>query len=222
MDRFLFRYADYSVLNPVKEVSFDRVPVPFQACLFIIQDTALRIESRVISDCLLTLKFFRTDREWPIGEAKIALVEYRWSKDASISFVGSVPPDCLYDFIQFYQRLSIYLFQEREIVNISPKEIIQAEKLEHRIDAAKKNDPKLEERIISLRDLSTRTVYQYVVQFLDHSTEGADQHNHQTNPCSYAYWVRGHVRVYKTGTNAWVRPHMRNTKYPERAKIYKL
>lgn len=220
MDKFLFRYTDYAVLNTVKDRPADGVPVPFHECLFVFLDSSLRVQSRIISGALLDLRFASKDTGQPIGSARVGLADFRWTNEADISCSGGVPADCLYEFIRLYQQLSIYLYQKRTVVNISIREIIHREKLDHQLDPGKAADKRLDDRIISLHDLSTRFVYLAVNPYLDHTIK--DTRKQQENHCDYAYWVRGHTRIYKTGKTAWVRPHLRNTRYPEQSHTYSL
>ena len=52
--------------------------------------------------------------------------------------------------------------------------------------------------------------------------EGSREHKKQEHPCDYAYWVRGHNRIYRSGLQRWIEPHMRNIKFPERSRTYTL
>lgn len=72
------------------------------------------------------------------------------------------------------------------------------------------------DRIISLAPLSELELRQYV--------PGKESlvHKKQEHPCDYAYWVRGHNRIYRNGLQRWIEPHMRNIKFPEKSRTYTL
>jgi len=214
LDKFLFRYSHYKVLDAVKDQSWEGAPFPFRQCLFIFQDTFLLVESRLLSESLLHLKFEKEGRV--LGAASVTVQNYCWPRGGNLEIEtsGSLPPECLYEFIRFYQRLSIYLSQKREVLNTSPREIIK-EDLGREVEPTKKKERELDERIICLGDLPATSVFRYVKPYI--ATP-----RHQQNPCDYAYWVRGHTRLCKSGTRTWVRPHMRNTSYPEKDHIYTL
>ena len=201
VDKFLFQYSHYKILDTVKNQSWEGVPIPFQQCMFVFQDTFLLVESRMESGNVLKLRFEKEGKF--LGATAITIKDYRWPRNMEINAVGSVPPDCLCEFIRFYQRLSVYLSQSREVTNTSAREIIQ-EDFEQTVDPAQKNRKELDERIICLGSLSAAAVFRHVKPFMAAP-------KHQQNPCDYAYWVRGHQRLCKSGVRTWVRPHTRTT-----------
>ena len=122
------------------------------------------------------------------------------AKQIDLSFVSGrgAPPESIYEFIRFYQRLSIYLAQPKPKRQVSEKEV-KAKDLGmaiERKDEEKKEKKPQKDRIISLAPLSELELRQYAPE------EGSREHKKQEHPCDYAYWVRGHNRIYVAASSA--------------------
>ena len=223
MDRFIFHNSQYKILDTVRDMPWVGVPLPFAECIFYFADMGLQVSTAVCkSRTCLSMCFAMISDGKPVVFASVnaALNNGRWPRQIDLSFVSGrgAPPESIYEFIRFYQRLSIYLAQPKPKRQVSEKEV-KAKDLGmaiERKDEEKKEKKPQKDRIISLAPLSELELRQYAPE------EGSREHKKQEHPCDYAYWVRGHNRIYRSGLQRWIEPHMRNSKFPERSRTYTL
>lgn len=222
MDRFIFHNEQYQILDIVRDMSWTGIPLPFAECIFYFIDMGLQVSTAVCKNrTCLSIGFSMTAD----GESKAfasvdaALINGRWPEKMNLNFIAGcgAPPESIYEFIRFYQRLSIYLALPKPKRQVSEREV--KAKDPGMFIEGKEENPKTEkklpkDRIISLAPLSELEIRQYAL------AEEVQEHKKQEHPCEYSYWVRGHNRVYRSGIQRWIEPHMRNTKFPEKSKTY--
>lgn len=224
MDRFIFHNEQYKILDTVRDMPWAGVPLPFAECIFYFTDIGLQVSTAVCKNrTCLSMGFFITtsDGSKAFTSVDATLINGRWPEKMNLNFVAGcgAPPESIYEFIRFYQRLSIYLALPKSKKQISER-TVKAKDTGMFIEG-KEEKPKTErelpkDRIISLAPLSELEIRQYAPD------EGAREHKKQEHPCEYAYWVRGHNRIYRSGIQCWIEPHMRNTKFPEKSRTYTL
>lgn len=219
MDRFIFHNSQYKILDTVRDMPWVGVPLPFAECIFYFADMGLQVSTAVCKNrACLSMGFAMLVNGEPTGFASVNAVlnNGRWPRQIDLSFVSGrgAPPESIYEFIRFYQRLSIYLAQPKPRRQVSEKEV-KAKDPGMVIDRKDEEKPQ-KDRIISLAPLSELELRQYV--------PGKESlvHKKQEPPCDYAYWVRGHNRIYRNGLQRWIEPHMRNIKFPEKSRTYTL
>lgn len=212
LDKFLFYREDYEKLVGFKNHPCSQVPVPFAACCFIFADTGLQVET-LLKDGQLEMSFIHELHE--VGKVTMSTKNNRWEKNVDLSVNGAVPADCVLRFVNLYQWLSVFLFTQRRFYSTSIRQYIEQE-LKEKVEESSIPNAELDERIISLGPVSPVTLYKEAKDFV------APPVQHQKHPCQYAFWVRGHTRVCRSGLVTWVRPHMCNKERAIRGKRYKL
>jgi len=222
LDHFLFHNEQYMLLDAVREKPWIGVPLPFAECIFELVDTGLQVSTAVChSGNQLSMAFSQATSSGvrSFCSADIALLNWRWPDTIRVAYLSgqNVPPDCMYEFIRFYQRLSIYLAQPKsnskifstEVFPHSPLMVLERPGMTAG-DAAPQKD-----RIISLEPLSEIDLYRY-------KQDIPPERKPQEHPCTYSFWVRGHQRRMSNGLCTWVEPHRRNIKFPDKSKTYTL
>lgn len=223
MDRFIFHNSQYKILDTVRDMPWAGLPLPFAECIFYFADMGLQVSTAVCKSrtCLSMCFAMMADSE-PVEFASVNAVlnDGRWPRQIDLSFISGrgAPPESIYEFIRFYQRLSIYLAQpkpkrqvsEKEVKAKNPGTVIEGK------DEEKKGKKSQKDRIISLAPLSEIELRQYTPE------EEIREHKKQKHPCDYSYWVRGHNRIYRNGLQRWIEPHMRNIKFLEKSRTYTL
>lgn len=222
MDRFLFHNEQYKLLDAVRDEPWAGVPLPFAECAFEFLDSGLHVNTYVLQGGgVLRTTYSQTMPELeyaPLGCAEVLLVNGRWPETLFIKAWNgmSAPPDCVYEFLRFYQRLSIYLSQPKRVAALPV-----LEGTETAYKAVEKPNGEMEvrtagrERIISLEPLTEE-------EKRVATKEEQHERRKQQHPCDYEYWVRGHTRHYKSGIKTWVKPFQRNKGKPAKSKSYSL
>jgi len=211
LDRFIFKSKDYSILEPVRNLPFDKVPLPFSECRFVFYDTRLMVDTTLSGSCL-KMRFYTEFEEW--GKASMPINAGAWIEGGGVSVSGPLPGECVGEFIRLYRYLSIFLAQRRPVNIMTQREFIEKE-LGEKIKESSIPKSELDDRIISLGKISPVIIYK-------DAEEHIAPHKEQENPCQHAFWVRGHNRTYRSGLVTWVRPHTRNNRYPLQDKAYSL
>ena len=114
MDRFIFHNSQYKILDTVRDMPWVGVPLPFAECIFYFADMGLQVSTAVCkSRTCLSMCFAMISDGKPVVFASVnaALNNGRWPRQIDLSFVSGrgAPPESIYEFIRFYQRLSIYV-----------------------------------------------------------------------------------------------------------------
>lgn len=128
MDRFIFHNSQYKILDTVRDMPWVGVPLPFAECIFYFADMGLQVSTAVCkSRTCLSMCFAMISDGKPVVFASVnaALNNGRWPRQIDLSFVSGrgAPPESIYEFIRFYQRLSIYLAQPKPKRQVSEKEV---------------------------------------------------------------------------------------------------
>lgn len=221
MDRFLFHNEQYRILDAVKGESWAGVPLPFVECAFEFLDSGLHVNSYVLQGGgVLRTTYSQTASEQeyiPLGCAEVLLIRGRWPEKLSIKAWNGMaaPPDCVYEFLRFYQRLSVYLAQPKRVAELP---VLEGTETAYRATERPNGEMQVHtgrERIISLEPLTE--VEKRIALQVDPQERRKQQH-----PCDYEYWVRGHTRHYKSGVVAWVKPFQKNKGKPAKSKTYSL
>ena len=221
MDRFLFHNAQYKILDAVKGEPWAGAPLPFAECAFEFLDTGLLVNTYVLQGGgVLRTTYSQTASELeyiPLGCAEVLLVRGRWPETLSIKAWNGMaaPPDCVCEFLRFYQRLSIYLAQPKWVSELPA---LEGSETAYRATEQPNGETQIHavrERIISLEPLTE--VEKRIALQVDPQERRKQQH-----PCDYEYWVRGHTRHYKSGVVAWVKPFQKNKGKPAKSKTYSL
>lgn len=128
MDRFIFHNSQYKILDTVRDMPWVGVPLPFAECIFYFADMGLQVSTAVCkSRTCLSMCFAMISDGKPVVFASVnaALNNGRWPRQIDLSFVSArgARPESIYEFIRFYQRLSIYLAQPSLSGQVSEKEV---------------------------------------------------------------------------------------------------
>lgn len=128
MDRFIFHNSQYKILDTVRDMPWVGVPLPFAECIFYFADMGLQVSTAVCkSRTCLSMCFAMISDGKPVVFASVnaALNNGRWPRQIDLSFVSGrgAPSESIYEFIRFYQRLSIYLAQPKPKRQVSEKEV---------------------------------------------------------------------------------------------------
>ena len=221
MDRFLFHNSQYKLLDAVRNEPWVGIPVPFAECAFEFLDTGLHVNTYILhgGGILRTTysQFSSKENIIPLGCAEIPLCCGRWPEKISINAWDSLtaPPDCVYEFLRFYQRLSVYLAQPKLVTALPAIEgpgtaYSASQKSDGAVSVRQSRD-----RVISLEPLSAKE--QAAAFHID-----PHERKKQLHPCTYEFWVRGHMRHYKSGITTWIDPFKKNKGKPEKSKTYSL
>ena len=160
MDRFLFHNEQYRILDAVKGESWAGVPLPFVECAFEFLDSGLHVNSYVLQGGgVLRTTYSQTASELeyiPLGCAEVLLVRGRWPEKLSIKAWNGMaaPPDCVYEFLRFYQRLSVYLAQPKRVAELP---VLEGTETAYRATERPNGEMQVHtgrERIISLEPLT--------------------------------------------------------------------
>lgn len=222
LDRFLFHNSQYRILDSVRNEPWAGVPIPFAECSFEFLDSGLYVNTYVLQrGNILRTTYSRTSEEpdiIPLGCAEILLYNGRWPEKISIKAWNSLsaPLDCVYEFLRFYQRLSVYLAQPKRAAQLP---VIERAGTVHRViqtsDGRTEVAHAARDRIISLAPLTEEE--QRTALHL-----GPQERKKQQHPCDYEFWVRGHMRRNRSGTSTWVAPFQKNKGKPAKSKTYNL
>lgn len=222
MDRFIFHDKQYKILDVVKGNQWIGTPLPFSECIFEFVDTGLEISTAICKNgsCLaMGISQISNNEVYPLCSADAELNNKRWPARIHITFLSGheIPPECLYEFIRFYQRLSVYLSQPNKKQTIPCIKVrAQESDITFGDDADQgQTSGTATDRIISLAPLTEEELHYYTPKL-------ESERKHQLHPCTYSFWVRGHNRKTKNGLHTWVEPYRKNVQYPEKSKTYKL
>lgn len=222
MDRFLFHNQQYRLLDAVRDRPWAGAPIPFAECGFEFLDSGLRVNAYVLQGGGILRTSYRQSsgglEAVSLGCAEVMLHNGRWPDEVSIRAWDrmTAPPDCVYEFLRFYQRLSVYLSSPKNTASLA---VVEGSEAVYKAVTGPDGEPRVEsiqgDRIISLEPL-TEVERKALLPQEPHEPKK------QQHPCEYEHWVRGHMRHYKNGRTVWVEPFKRNKGKAEKSKIYTL
>lgn len=222
MDRFIFHDKQYEILDTVKGHQWVGIPLPFSECIFEFVDTGLEVSTAVCENgnsLAMGISQVSANNIRPLCSVDAELNNKRWPAHVRMAFLSGqeIPPECLYEFIRFYQRLSVYLAQPNKKRSIPCIEVRALKSDISCVDdtGQEKNSGVNTDRLISLAPLTEEELHYYTPKL-------ESERKHQLHPCTYSFWVRGHHRKTKNGLHTWVEPYKKNVQFPEKSKIYAL